>query len=279
MINNFKFGVVGQAISYSLSPAIFEAIFEIAGIEGECCLFDVEDDLFDEGLPKIFDYADGISVTMPYKTRIINFLDEVDPIAQTINAVNSIRIVDGKTKGYNTDCSGFSFPLMPLINSDNIKTVLLLGNGGAAKAVGYALTHHLSCEEIIVAGRNEENTKKFVDSFEDNAKFETVLSDRIDQPLLDRCDLIVNSTPLGGANNPDKLPLDEKLHLSDNTIYYDLNYNDNNRMLQIYRHRGLKVIDGSIMLIAQAIKSFELWTGMKIDFDLLYHKVFKDDRK
>lgn len=275
MINNFKFALLGEAVSYSLSPAIFKAIFEIAGIEGECLVFDIPDNQFESKLVELFEFADGISVTIPYKTKIIKHLNRVDPIAEKINAVNSIFVKDKKKIGYNTDSFGFSFPIIQTNRHNNLNTALVLGNGGAAKAICYALENDIKCSKVYIASRNLEKTKTIINDLSESNIFEAIDYNMLDQKIADGADLIINCTPLGGANYPEQLPLDDNLSLKANTVYYDLNYNQNNRMLERCQNNNLPTIDGSAMLIAQAIKSFELWTGITIDFDLLYHKVFK----
>lgn len=278
MIQKFNFALLGHKVSYSLSPAIYKAIFELVGIEGEVRLFDLEPEIFESSLDDLFDFADGISVTIPYKTDIIKHLDKVDPLANKIKAVNSIAIKNNLKSGYNTDVYGFGFPLLQLKDREKIETALVLGNGGSAKAICYSLKNDLQCEKVIIAARDQAKSAEIISDLSAEDIIHPIAYNKIDQNIIESTDLIVNCTPLGGANQPDIMPLDRTIQIKRKSVYYDLNYNKNNQMIKQCREAGLVTIDGSAMLIAQALKSFELWTGKIVDFDLLYHKVFSDEQ-
>lgn len=275
MSSQYHFGVVGENVSYSKSADIFKAAFARSGQSVSCDLLSIPPERLCEkvGMLKAGFYR-GLSVTIPYKTEVISSLDTLDSSADRIQAVNSVCLKDGKLTGFNTDIDGFVYPLSSLADQTS---VLMVGYGGAAKGVAYALTERLGFESIIVAGHSQDRLDKFKQRMEsilsiDN--IETVTFDRLDSLGMGDISLIVNCTPLGGPLIPDQSPFSEQFNWPKDAIYYDLNYNKENQIIVTAQQNGLKTIDGSSMLVAQALKSIEIWTGETFPFDPVYSAVF-----
>lgn len=280
MIKNFHFGLVGQNIAYSKSVDIFNAIFEIKKIDGKCSLFDIDEADFDSKFKELLNGdVNGLSVTIPYKSKVIPFLDEIYPTAEAMNAVNSIYISKEKSWGDNTDCFGFSLPLAKYAEKLKHSNAVIMGNGGAAKAVIYSLYTDYELSNYILIGRDIEKLEEFKKSLlkvlpELSLGYTTF--DRFSKLPFDNYSILINTTPLGGWNHKDNNPIPDLLNLSPNRIYYDLNYNFGNKIIEMAKSKDMITIDGSRMLVGQALRSFYLWTGEKVEFNLVYKKVFGD---
>ena len=276
-MNSFKFALLGHNIGYSKSMDIFNAIYQNQKIHGECVVCNLNPETFDEEFKNIsVSDITGMSVTIPYKNRVIQFLDDIDPVAKAIEAVNSIQFTNGKLIGYNTDCYGFSKPLRKHAAMLKHGNALILGAGGAAKAVVYALYTDYEIRNFTIVARDIDKLQMFADSIKKitngiNFTAATYDSYHFNQ----RFDIIVNCTPLGGWNFPDNTPIPKSTDVSESKIYYDLNYNDNNKLIASAIGKCLHVFDGSSMLTAQALRSFFLWTGVKVDYNAIYPVVFK----
>lgn len=277
MTNSFKFGVLGHNISYSLSPKIFQAVFKQAQIEGTTEIIDCAPEDLDKKIQSIkHDGFDGLSVTIPHKESIIKSLDQVIYPSDILKAVNSVALTDNSLVGYNTDWMGFVFSLMPHIEKIKNKAVII-GNGGAARAIGYGLFTVFNVSEFLVLGRDESKLSDFsklINNINESITVKTFnVNSEMSNEIFDDA-VIVNTTPLGGSNKPDSLPLPETLDLSKANIYYDINYNADNPAIKLALDNKLIAIDGSQMLIAQALESFYLWSGQRIPFKEIYGEVF-----
>jgi shikimate dehydrogenase len=236
-----KFGLIGYPLSHTFSPGYFANKFSEFGIT------DCEYKAY--SLDSIERYADmdktdfvGINVTIPYKEKVIPFLDELSEEALEIGAVNTIHFVKDKSFGYNSDVYGFSQSLINWVGDKLPEKGLILGSGGASKAVSY-VCKKLGIDATIVSRKegylNYENISK---------------------EILDTHYLIVNTTPLGMSPQVDAFPdLNYEL-LSKHHFCYDLVYNPEiTRFMQKARDNGANAKNGYEMLILQAEKSWEIW--------------------
>ncbi len=276
MNEKLKFGLLGENISYSKSPLIFKSIFQIDEIAGDFDLIDMKEEKAESSLKKMLeaDY-NAFSVTVPYKQLIINFLNEIDPTAQKIGAVNSVVINNRKLIGYNTDFIGFAKPLTMHLDSVNKGEVLIFGNGGSAKAVIFSLVNLFQVNKITVVGRDLDKLLIFKTDIEKiNPNLNVTISSYENyNKLNNNYSLIVNTTPIGGPNHKNKSLLKENINFLPDCIYYDLNYNSDNYALISAEKSGLTVINGMPMLIAQAVESYKIWTGRKISFEEVFDKL------
>lgn len=241
-----KYGLIGKNISYSFSRGYFKEKFERQHIEATYENFDLKNlDVFPEILEQNPELR-GLNVTIPYKQEIIPFLDEIDIEASEIGAVNTIKIkLTGKTEGYNTDYYGFLKSLKPHLNSHHDKA-LILGTGGASKAVVYAL-NKLGIESKFVS----RNPSPDAFSYEE-----------LDENVLSQYAVIVNCTPLGTFPDISEMPPIPVSAITSKHLVFDLIYNPSvTRLMELSRQNGAVVINGMKMLELQAEKAWEIWNG------------------
>lgn len=242
--NRQRFGLLGRNIDYSFSRVYFTEKFERENLTH--CHYGNFD------LPNLDDFKNvlktphlkGMNVTIPYKQEVIPFLDELDEVAAEIGAVNTIVFhANGKTKGYNTDYIGFQKSIAPLL-SNNVTAALILGTGGASKAVIYAL-NNLGINTQYVS-RNRSNNAI---SYED-----------ITEEIMQSHQLIVNCSPLGTFPDIDAKPNIDYSLLTANHVLYDLIYNPTETaFMKAGLKRGAKVSNGENMLVGQAEAAWKLW--------------------
>jgi shikimate dehydrogenase len=239
------FGLIGKNISYSFSKKYFKEKFS-AELFNDCSYenFDIESiDLFPEIIENNPNLK-GLNVTIPYKETIIPFLDKLSTKAQLIGAVNVIRFTKkGKLKGYNSDYYGFKKSIQPLLQPHH-KKALILGTGGAAKAVAFAL------DELNIL-------YSFVSR---QPKINTIDYKYINATTFDNYQIIINCTPLGTKTNPKEFPDIPYEFLTSNHLAYDLIYNPTeSQFLKKAKKKGALIKNGYEMLVLQAEKAWRIW--------------------
>lgn len=240
-----KFGLLGKNISYSFSKKYFTEKFEkINFTHYSYKNFDVESiEQFPEILANTKNLK-GLNVTIPYKEAVIPYLTKLSKNAKIIGAVNVIKIAkDGSLKGYNSDFYGFKKALKPLLKKHH-QRALILGTGGASKAVAYAL-RKLNIDYDFVS----RNPSEYQLSYEELTK-----------ELFSEYQIIINTTPVGTFPNIDECPpLDYSL-FTENHIAFDLIYNPmETKFLRLAKEQGAKTKNGYDMLVFQAEKAWEIW--------------------
>jgi shikimate dehydrogenase len=238
------FGLIGYPLSHSFSKKFFTDKFQLEGID-DCQyeLFPIEKiEELNTLLAKHHDLI-GLNVTIPYKELVIPFLDELTPAVQSIGACNCISVVNGKLKGYNTDVIGFQKTLEPKLKLHH-KKALVLGTGGAAKAV-----HHVLKSQGI----------EFIEVSR-TARGKIISYDQIGEDLLSSHTLIINTTPLGMYPDVDAAPELPYDAIGPEHYLYDLVYNpDPTLFLKKGMQRGATTENGSEMLRIQAEESWKIW--------------------
>jgi shikimate dehydrogenase len=243
------FGLIGATVSHSFSKSYFDEKFFRDGLR------DYRYELFQlanigeiESLIKDTRGLSGLNVTIPYKEQVIKFLDEVDPVAKKIGAVNVIRFKDGKRKGFNTDSDAFLETVEKWLPKDKTFNALILGTGGSSKAVQVALIKLKINFQIV----SREKTKGNL-TYEDIEKNPDIVA---------KANLIINTTPLGMSPNTETMaPIDYELLGNDHYVY-DLIYNPARTMfLQKAEMRGATIKNGLEMLHVQAEKSWMIWNN------------------
>ncbi len=241
-----KLGLIGFPLSHSFSPSYFKEKFEkgkILNWEYKAYPLETIDDL--NPLLKNDPQLIGLNVTIPYKEKVIPFLDDIDEAAAAIGAVNTILKIKGKLKGFNTDIYGFKKSLVDFLGNKKVNKALILGTGGAAKAVEYVL-QELEIESKFVS----RNQKDSMFTYED-----------IDPQLIKKYPLIINTTPLGTYPNVNDAPELPYAALTTQHFLYDLVYNPSKTLfLSKGELQGTKTINGLQMLHLQAEKAWEIWT-------------------
>jgi len=256
-----KAALIGHPVAHSKSPLIHEYWMKQQGIKGSYELIDVEMvDLADQVQRFIDGGYNGFNITVPHKENILLFCDVLDDNAKQIGAVNTVHIKEGRLHGYNTDCAGFIDNLKNTIIgfSGKGKTALVLGAGGAARAVIQGLKNE-GFEKIYLSNRTIEKSEKLKNDFGDLI---SVIDWEEREVHGDKVDLLVNTTSLGMVNKP---PLEFDLTaFNDSAVIYDIVYNPlMTKLLKEGENKGLKVVTGIGMLLYQAAPAFELWTSLK----------------
>ena len=263
-------GLIGHPLGHSLSPKIHTAALRACGLEGEYSLFPIAPEDM-QGLKDLLTRVrggeiHGLNVTIPHKQNVISLLDELTPTAQAIGAVNTISMREGKLVGDNTDAPGFLKDLGGLKTSE-VSKVLILGAGGSARAVVYALIH--DDWDVTLAARRPEQAQQLAATYHLPI---TKLPIPDSQPPT--FDLLVNTTPLGMSPNVDTSPWPEHLAFPKDATVYDLVYNPREtKLVRDARAQGLPARTGLGMLIEQAALAFEIWTGHRPPREVLFEAV------
>jgi shikimate dehydrogenase len=243
---NKLFGLLGKNISYSFSRGYFSEKFKDLKLDKYSYVnFDLQNI---KDFPSIIDdnqNLKGINVTIPYKEDIIPFLNKLDKTAAEIGAVNTIKFTKrGNLKGYNSDVVGFENSIKPLLKKQH-KKALILGTGGAAKAIAYALKrNHIKYKFV---SRKPEGKKE-------------ISYDSLTQKLIEKHTIIINSTPLGTSPDTEKCPNIPYQFITSNHILYDLIYNPAiTTFLAKGKEKGATIKNGLEMLQLQAEESWRIW--------------------
>jgi shikimate dehydrogenase len=243
-----KFGLIGYPLTHSFSKKYFSSKFEKESIWN--CEFDLYEIPQIGELEKVLaenPELEGMSVTIPYKQEVIPFLDELDPACAEIGAVNCIQIRDGKRKGFNTDYIGFKNSLQSWLG-DILPNALVLGTGGASKAVKVAL-RDLGVDFLSVSRANSEN--------------QITYSDLANNPdFLKKYPLIINTTPLGTFPKIEEMPEIPVELLNASHRVYDLVYNPSETtLMKACLEKGGKAKNGMDMLVLQAEAAWTIWNS------------------
>lgn len=241
-----RFGLIGKDIEYSFSRNYFKIKFKTEDIDKTTYEnFDlVSIDLFKNELKKD-KTINGFNVTIPYKESIITHLDKLDKKAKAIGAVNTIKVTKkGKYVGYNTDFYGFKNTLKPHLKPHH-KKALILGTGGASKAIAYALKK-LNIKFLFVS-RNPKNPNE-------------ISYDALNDLNIKKYKIIINCTPLGTHPNIESCPKIPYQELTKKHLLFDLIYNPaETKFLKLGKNQGAKTVNGYGMLALQAEKSWQIW--------------------
>ena len=245
-----KYGLIGYPLGHSFSISYFNQKFADEGINAKYMNFEIPS--IDE-LPEVIakhPELKGLNVTIPYKEKVMDFLDSISPEARAIGAVNVIRVTHegNKTylKGFNSDVIGFTQSIEPMLDKKWHKKALILGTGGASKAINYGLKA-LGIETVFVSRYERPGTIQY---------------GMITPEVVKEYNVIVNCTPLGMYPHSDECPDLPYEAMDSHTILYDLIYNPDQTL---FMRRGLEygadVKNGIEMLLLQAFASWEFWNG------------------
>lgn len=248
--------LIGHPVGHSLSPVIHSAAYRELDLDWHYAVMDVLESDLDAVLGTIDgDRLVGANVTIPYKQAVFERVDVLTDTAQAVGAVNTLYRRNGQLVGHNTDVAGFIQPLGELSGRRwTDERALVLGAGGAARAVAHALTRVLKLKNVAVTARREATARAIpgVSVVDWNERARAAAD----------VDLIVNTTPVGMAPNGDASPLPDDLGFSTNQIVYDLIYApERTRLLDAAAAHGATIIGGLPMLIGQAAEAFRIWTG------------------
>lgn len=269
------YGIVGDPVAHSLSPSMQNAAFEAVGLDCVYVPF-----LLTRGAADVAAVAVrrmglcGLNVTVPHKVDIIPFLDSLDPSAQRVGAVNTVVKEEGKLRGYNTDAPGFARSLDSFGVDVKCKEVLVLGAGGAARAVVSSLLELGA--RVVVLNRDVARAQRLardVAAEMDCGIACGTISDSCLEEHMPGCALLVNTTSVGMYPNCQESPCPPRFFHRDLTVC-DIVYNPTDTLLlSEARKCGARVITGDEMLVQQGALAFELWMGITAPVEIMRSKV------
>ena len=263
--NTRIYGLIGNPVSKSRGFIIHNLTFKEQDLNSVYINFLVDD------LAKFIDsfkpLLSGLSITMPFKQEILKYIDGIDPIAIKIGAVITIVIKDSKLTGHNTDVSG-AIDAIEEKTEITDKNILLLGAGGAAKAIGYGIIEKKG--NLIISNRTPEKGKKLASEL--NAEFKST-----NEIEWNNIDILINATSIGMVPNINESPLDYKyLKYLKNKVVFDSVYNPLiTKLLDISEKNQCITISGIKMFVNQAAKQFELWTEKQSDKEFMEQKILE----
>lgn len=272
-------GIIGDPLEHTLSPAMHNAAFERMGLNYFYVPFRVKkEDLGKaiEGMKTL--NIRGLNVTIPHKVAVIPFLDKLDPLAEKIGAVNTIVNDDGILTGYNTDATGFLQALLESGIEPKDKNVVILGAGGASRAISFILAERGAC--LVILNRlleldwAEELAGRLSNIFGEEVKALELVKENL-VGSLEKADILINATSVGMSPNIDESPVPSTL-LKPALVIFDIVYNPiKTRLLREAGEAGAKTISGIDMLVWQGALAFEKWTGLKAPVKLMKDEVIK----
>ena len=262
-------GVIGHPVEHSLSPVMHNAALQSLGLDWLYVPFKVAPAQLSQAISGLAALGErGFNVTLPHKQTIMSYLPSVSTLARQVGAVNTVIGTDSGWHGTNTDVEGFLAPLQSLKQDWSESAPVILGNGGAARAVVVALAQ-LGCSTITVVGRDPAKLACFHRSWSESDLNTTLRVCPWEQlpGLLPSSQLLVNTTPVGMAPHAELSPLEPHLWplLSSTAIAYDLIYNPRpTRFLQLAQAQGAIALDGLPMLVHQGAAALRMWLNQAV---------------
>jgi shikimate dehydrogenase len=262
-----SFAVIGDPINHSLSPNIHSAAFRELNLDSSYIGYRIPKGELEsgiEGLKKI--KINGFNVTIPHKIETMKYLDKMDESCSVIGAVNTVVNNDGVLKGYNTDMDGFLEPIKKRDIQIKGKKILLLGAGGAARAIIAGMAKE-KAEEVNIVNRTQNNAMK-LSEFAEKIGLKTKIKnlEELNQEI-EKFDMIINSTSIGLKNETNPISFDR---VNQKTIVYDIVYSPmNTDFIKRAKEKKLEVIYGYEMLLGQATRAFEIWHGMEAPYNAM----------
>jgi len=272
----YKLGILGYPLGHSLSPFMHSSALNHLGLEGSYEKIEYPPNELENAVKFIKDSGFcGVNVTIPFKVDIMKYVDTIDTTAQAVGAVNTLKInTDGKITGYNTDIYGFLNAFGNLLPPDlQDKTAAIIGNGGAARAILFALVT-AGFKKINIYARNTEKSTELANialEFVGDIKIESL---NLDENInLEEIYLLVNTTPIGmygKAEGASPVSLSSLQTMKKDGMIYDIVYKPQiTKLLEYSQSCGLKTIQGLEMLVLQGAKSFEIWTTQEAPVNVM----------
>lgn len=259
------YALIGEKLSHSYSPNIHNSFFKKNNIDSNYGLIELKKEELSDFCEKVKKGSiKGFNITIPYKEDIFSMVDEIDPKAKTIGAINTVKNCNGKLYAYNTDYYGYLYSVQKLSVPVKNEKVIVLGNGGSAKAVIEVLKD-LGAKEIFLVSRNPSKTSP--------EGITSVSYDKLES--IGKASFITNCTPVGMYPNMDSCPIEKSL-FKNYSYAIDLIYNPKETLfLQYAKEFGASTLNGLFMLLGQAIKAEELWQNMEISMETI-NELYKE---
>ncbi len=268
------YAVIGKPIAHSMSPVMHNDLFQHYELDAHYQAFAIEpNDLVDaiKGFRAIG--ISGFNVTVPHKIAVMPLLDEIDPLARSIGAVNTVVNENGRLIGYNTDGSGFVLGLKNKFDDLESKKVLIIGAGGAARAIYFTMAH-VGVKHLDITNRTITKAENLAKDCPYNVNTSVITLEDAEESV-GAYDIIIQTTSIGMAPQTECEPL--SLHnLSQNAFVSDIIYNPlETRLLKLAREKGANTQNGIEMFVNQGALAFEKWTGIMPDTSRMTTKVLK----
>ena len=261
--------MVGHPIKHSLSPRMHNAVFKKLKLDCEYKAFDLEAEELEGKMREFKRNMAGINITIPHKVSIIKYLDALSEDAELIGAVNTVKF-GKKTVGYNTDGIGCVKAFEEECVKLKGKRILILGAGGAARAIGFQLAKEKT--EMWISDKIVQKSVDLVSEIKRklNAKVHaTTLDEKMLTGLIENMDVLINATPIGMTPNVDETPIDTRM-LKKRLVVMDIVYNPvETKLLKDARKKGCKTISGVGMFVNQGAESLRIWLGIEPPVDLM----------
>lgn len=265
------YGVLGYPVKHSFSPVMHNAAFSALKINAEYRLFEVKPEELDDFLNSFSkENICGLNVTIPYKEKVIPFLDTLSDEARLIGAVNTIRVSQDRLEGFNTDGEGFLKHLhKDLMFNAQGKVIAIIGAGGASRAVSVYLSK-TKPKKLAIYDIDKAKTSALVGHLKENFKdIEFIQASSIEELKVQESNLLVNATPMGMKETDTCLVDGDFIH--NNLLVYDLIYNpQETKLLKMAKEKGARISNGLGMLLYQGMLSFEIWTGKNAPQEIMW---------
>ena len=272
-------GVIGDPIEHTMSPVMHNAAFRKLGIDYLYVPFRVRKEELGkavEGMRAL--NIRGLNITIPHKVAIIPYLDELDPLAEKIGAVNTVVNNDGVLRGYNTDATGFLQALLEKGVEPEGKNMVILGAGGASRAISFILAERganlVILNRLLELDWAEDLARRLSLVFTKEIKALELTEENLAR-VLERADILINATSVGMTPDADETPVPSKL-LKAGLVVFDIVYNPiKTRLLREAEEASAQTISGLDMLVWQGVLSFEKWTGLKAPVEVMKEEAIK----
>lgn len=277
-------GLIGSPVAHSISPQMHNEAFRQLGLDYVYLAFDLGDSDLKKAVQGLKEIGIcGFNITMPYKVRMLEFMDELTPAARIAQACNTVIVRDGKMTGHTTDGIGFMQSVIDAGHDIIGKKMSILGAGGAATAIiTQAALDGVSHIDIFRRNRPEAfaETLAFAKTVQENTDCHVNVYDIADinqmKQSLDSSAILVNATNVGMAPHTDECPIPDSSLLHPELIVSDIIYNPRKtKLYQMAEQAGCPAFNGMYMLLFQGAASFECWTGQKMPVEIIREKYFK----
>ncbi len=269
------FALFGHPVEHSMSPTMWNPALRDLGLDYVYVAYDVHPDNLKEAINGIraLDIK-GVNITIPHKENVMKFLDEIDPLAQKMGAINTIKNEGGYLKARNTDAGGAKKSLLDAGCQIEGKKVLILGAGGVSRALCFILAE--DAHEIVLTDIIKEKAIQLADEIKNKTNGNIVAENATDETLskyIKDSDILINATPIGMYPKMENTPISKQILHSD-LFVFDVVYNPlETRLMRDASEKGCKTLGGLNMLVNQGVLAFKWWTGREPNVDLMRDKI------
>jgi len=269
-------GVIGHPIEHSLSPAMHRAALKELGLDYHYDKFEVKPEELGNFVSDAGENFLGFNVTVPHKVKIIEFLDSLSKEAELIGAVNTVKFENSLAKGYNTDGLGALGALKEAGQPVNGKKVLILGAGGASRAISFQLA--MEGAEISIFDKIGEKAGELAGDIKEKLDKDVGIPDSSPEKL-DEFNILINATPVGMSPNTDNSPLPGEF-LNPSLTVMDIVYNPlETKLLNEAKEAGCKTVNGTGMLVNQGAESLRIWLGVEAPVETMRNALLNELEK